>query len=161
MISNTYEEYIERLDMVMTRLKECNLKLAPEKCSILRKEVNYLGHVVSEDGVSTDPSKIVKIKEGPVPTNADDFRYFVAFAGYCRKFVKNFSTLVITLNEKLPPTSHKKGLKRPPKTEWNWTDKDQEVFQKVKEVLSTPPILAYPDISRPFGQEGRMGMQTA
>ena len=114
--------------------------MAPEKCSILRKEVNYLGHVVSEDGVSTDPSKIVKIKEGPVPTNADELRYFVAFAGYYRKFVKNFSTLVRTLNEKLPPTYHKKGLKRPPKTEWNWTDKDQEVFQKVKEVLSTPPF---------------------
>ena len=118
--------------MVMTRLKECNLKLAPEKCSFLRKEVNYLGHVVSEDRVSTDPSTIVKIKEGPVPTNADELRSFVAFAGYYRKFVKNVSTLFRTLNEKLPPTSHKKGLKRPPKTEWNWTVKDPEGFEKVK-----------------------------
>ena len=98
---------------------------------------------MSEDGVSTDPSKIVKIKEWPVPTNAHELRYFVAFAGYYRKFVKNVSTLVRTLNEKLPPTYHKKGLKRPPKTEWDWTDNDQEVFEKVKEVLSTPPILAY------------------
>ena len=88
-----FEEHLERLDLVLTRLKECSLKLSAEKCFFMQKSVHFLGHVVSDCGVETDPDKIEKVKNWPVPKNADELRSFVAFAGYYRRYVKDFSKL--------------------------------------------------------------------
>ena len=86
--SDTYEEHMERLDKVLTRLQECKLKLAAEKCFFLKKRVKFLGHIVSENGVETDPEKIERVKNWPTPSNADELRSFLAFAGYYRRFVQ-------------------------------------------------------------------------
>lgn len=72
--SETYEQHLERLDLVLTRLHECKLKLAPEKCHFLQRKVKFLGHIVSEEGVQTDPDKIEKVKNWPTPTNSDELR---------------------------------------------------------------------------------------
>ena len=74
--ADTYEEHLERLDKVLTRLHECKLKLAAEKCFFLQKKVKFLGHVVSERGVETDPDKIERVKNWPTPTNPDELRSF-------------------------------------------------------------------------------------
>ena len=65
--SSTFEEHLERLDAVFSRLKQHNLKLKPSKCEFLRSEVTYLGHVVSEEGIRTDPEKTKAVKNWPVP----------------------------------------------------------------------------------------------
>ena len=82
--SDTFEEHLRRLDLVLTRLKKCNLKLSPEKCFFIQDKVPFLGHIVSENGVETDPSKIDKIRNWPTPTNADELRSFLGFCGYYR-----------------------------------------------------------------------------
>ena len=64
--SSTFEEHLERLDAVFSRLKQHNLKLKPSKCEFLRSEVTYLGHVVSEEGIRTDPEKTKAVKNWPV-----------------------------------------------------------------------------------------------
>ena len=148
--SDSFEQHLERLDLILTRLLEANLKLAPEKCFFFKPSISFLGHVVSGEGVSTDPAKIEKVINWPVPTNADELRSFVAFAGYYRRFIKGFSDIVRPLNELLPPTSSKKNAKRTIKPEWKWTDKELTVFNHLKERLSTPPVLAYPDFKLPF-----------
>ena len=106
--SDTFEHLLERLDIVLTRLRECNLKLSADKCFFLQERVNFLGHVVSSEGVETDPDKIEKIKNWPTPSNPDEQRSFIAFAGYYRRFVKDFSKITKPLTELLPPTSTKK-----------------------------------------------------
>ena len=60
--SDSFEKHLERSDIVLTKLQQCNLKLSPEKCSSLQERVNFLGHVVSQDGIETDPDKIDKIR---------------------------------------------------------------------------------------------------
>ena len=133
----------------MNRLKQCNLKLATDKCFFFQPRIKFLGHVVSGDGIETDPEKIEKIKNWPTPSNADELRSFLAFAGYYRRFMKDFSKITRTLADLLPPTSTKKGSKKS-YTPWKWTENEQHIFEQLKEKLSTPPILAYPDFNEPL-----------
>jgi len=148
--SNSFEEHLERLNLVMTRLQECGIKLNAEKCFLMKKSVNFLGHVVSSEGVATDPSKIEKIKNYPKPANADELRSFIAFAGYYRKYLPNYSRLAKPLTELLPPTSEKKLKKKKSQKSWKWEEEHEATFQKIKELLTSPPILAYPNFNEPF-----------
>ena len=83
--SKTLEEHEARLMKVLGRLGEFGLKLSPEKCSFFQTSVRYLGHVVSRNGVETDPEKITSLKTWPVPQNLRDLRSFLGFAGYYRE----------------------------------------------------------------------------
>jgi len=147
--SDSFEQHLERLDLILETLHSANLKLAPEKCFFFKPEIKFLGHVVSEQGIHTDPEKIDKVVNWPVPQNSDELRSFLAFAGYYRRFIKDFSRVTRPLSELLPPTSTKKGQKKS-KVEWRWTENEQHVFEHIKELLSTPPILGYPDFTLPF-----------
>ena len=147
--SDTFEQHKERLDLILTTLKNANLKLAPEKCCFFKPRVSFLGHVVSGNGIETDPTKIEKVQNWPEPSNPDELRSFLAFAGYYRRFIKDYSKIIKPLSELLPPTSAKKNQKKRT-VEWRWTDTEQEIFDKIKELLSSPPVLAYPDFTLPF-----------
>jgi len=106
---------------------------------------------VSGEGVQTVPDKIAKVRDWPVPANADELRSFFYFAGYYTRFVKDFSKLVRPLAELLPLTSTKKDYrKKPPDIPWKWGPEQQTVFERVKEILCSPPVLAYPNFSLPF-----------
>ena len=87
--SRSFEEHVENLKEVFERLKEANLKLSPKKCHFFKKQVKFLGHIVSENGVSTDPSKIQAVKDWPVPKNVKEVRSFVGLTSYYRKFISN------------------------------------------------------------------------
>ena len=67
--SLTFEEHMERLQAVFERLQEHNLKLKSSKCELFKERVSYMGHVVSEEGIHTDPAKIEAVKSWPVPKN--------------------------------------------------------------------------------------------
>jgi len=77
--------------MLFGRLRAANLKLKPSKCSLLRTEVSFLGHVVSGDGVSTDPEEIKAVRDWPVPTDIREVRSILGLASYYRKFVPAFT----------------------------------------------------------------------
>lgn len=78
----------------------------------MQERVRFLGHIVSSLGVETDPEKCNKEKNWPIPTNADEVRSFVSFAGYYRRYVKDFSMIAKPLTDFLPPTSTKKNKKK-------------------------------------------------
>lgn len=148
--SNSFEQHLERLDIVLTRLQQCNLKLSAEKCFFLKKKVKFLGHIVSGQGVETDPEKTEKIRNWPRPVNSDELRSFLAFAGYYRRFVKDFSKITKPLTDLLPPTMTKKNTKPKVTKNWQWEKEHEDTFNRIKMILSSPPILAYPDFQAPF-----------
>lgn len=84
---------------MLQRLRENVLKLSPTKCKFFQTQVRYLGHVVSKDGIETDPEKVRALKTWPVPQNLKELRSFLEFSGYYRRFVKDYSKIVKPLNE--------------------------------------------------------------
>jgi hypothetical protein len=137
--SKSFEEYLSHLEQVFSRLTQAGLKLSLEKCSFFKDEIPFLGHVVSRKGIHTDSEKLRVIKEFPIPKDLTQLRGFIALASYYRKFVKNFSSIVEPLNRLL-----KKNVP------YIWNKDQQEVFERLKTCLVTPPILAYPNFEKPF-----------
>ena len=96
--SQTPEEHLVRLQAVFDKLKTAGLKLKPSKCELFKKQINYLGHVVGQEGVSTDPDKIKAVTEWPRPTTVTEIRSFLGFVSYYRRFIPNFPKVAKPLN---------------------------------------------------------------
>ena len=142
-----FDTHLENLQKVFTRLREVGLKLNPEKCHFACKEVQFLGHILSKEGLATDPEKIRAVKDFPRPKTQTDVRSFLGLCNYYRKFISNFSKTANPLHALLqkPRT---KGSNSKVKVTWN---EDCEVaFQSLKHALSTTPVLAFADFSKPF-----------
>ncbi|XP_063760148.1 uncharacterized protein LOC134878197 [Eleginops maclovinus] len=152
--SKTFDEHLERLQLVFDRLREHGLKLKPSKCWLVREEVQYLGHLVSAEGVRTDPEKISRVKEWARPTNRREVLQFLGFAGYYRRYVQGYSALAAPLYRLTSgdPRKKKRGGKRSvdPDPPFLWTNECEEAFQSLKRKLMTAPVLGYPDYSLPF-----------
>ena len=138
--SESFAEHLHRLHQVLSRLQEAGLKLRPSKCHFVKREVRYLGHIVSEDGVRPDPSKTNAVSSYPTPTNVKELRQFLGLANYYRRFVENYSHIAEPLHQLTRKTS--KGF--------TWTSACQSAFDMLKRCLTHSPILAYPDFSREF-----------
>lgn len=137
--SHTFEEHVERLQLIFDRIKEAGLKLKPGKCHMLQQRVNYLGHVVSDEGVHTDPEKIRKVKEWPVPMSVHEVRSFLGLASYYRRFVPDFAALASPLHKLT-----EKGR------EFHWSSECQRAFDQLRQRLIMSPILAYPTATHKF-----------
>ncbi|XP_037831364.1 uncharacterized protein LOC119616983 isoform X3 [Kryptolebias marmoratus] len=159
--SATLEEHEERLLRVLSRLKQFGLKLSPEKCKFFQSSVRYLGHIVSEKGVETDPEKIDSLKSWPVPRNLKELRSFLGFAGYYRRFIKDYAAIVKPLNELTrgyPPARSPAKLKKPegkysdPKQSFGdkWTSCQQIAFETVISKLTTAPVLGFANPQLPY-----------
>ena len=91
--STTFEDHLDRLEAVFTRLDENNLKLKAFKCDFFKSQVTYLGHVVSDAGIQTDLEKLEALNSWPVPKNVKEVRAYLGFTGYYRRFVKNYARI--------------------------------------------------------------------
>jgi hypothetical protein len=127
------------LRIVLTRLREHQLYAKFSKCAFWLEEIQFLGHVLSAKGIAVDPSKVKDILEWKPPTTIHQVRSFLGLAGYYRRFIPNFSKLV------KPITSLLKN-----DTKFNWSSKCNEAFEQLKVLLTTAPVLAQPDIEKPF-----------
>ncbi|KAA3678006.1 uncharacterized protein DEA37_0008956 [Paragonimus westermani] len=130
----TVDEHLHNLSNVLSRLAEAGLKLNPAKCSFMRTEVKYLGHVISQSGVSCDPEKVRKVKEWPTPESVEEIRSFLGLASYYRRFVPRFSHIAKPLT-----LLTEKGRV------FEWSEDCQQSFDRLKDALCTAPILALPD----------------
>ncbi len=159
--SNTLEEHETRLMKVLTQLKEYGLKLSPEKCKFFQTSVRYLGHVVSKNGVETDPDKVHALKTWPIPRNLKELKSFLGFAGYYRRFIKSYAAIVRPLNELTrgyPPLRKNSKVKgtsnsyHDPKQPFQdrWTPECQNAFQSLIEALTTAPVLGFADPKKPY-----------
>ena len=129
--SRTHEEHLQRPEKLLQRLQEVNLKLKPSKCSLMQKKVVYLGHVVSGDGIATDPEKVKLVEEWPTPTNLKQLRGFLGLTGYYRKFVRDYAHIAGPLNRLLKKDQA-----------YEWTEDCQEAFDELKRAMTSPPVLA-------------------
>ena len=132
--SSTWEEHLARLRQVFERLRHADLKLGAEKCAFAAKEVSYLGHRVAEEGLLPDSALLAAIREIPPPKTAAEVRSFLGLAGYYRRYVKNFATIAGPLH----------ALTRKD-TVFHWSAACQDAFDRLKTLLTTNPITAFPD----------------
>ena len=105
--SDTFEKHLANLDKILTIITEKGLKLKKSKCQFFKQEIHYLGHVISKNGVATDPEKIKCVKEWPQPNTCKDVLSFLGFAGYYRKYVQNFSQIAAPLYDAVHDSSIK------------------------------------------------------
>ena len=129
----SFDEQLERLGEVFGRFRKANLKLKPSKCLLCQRSVEFLGHVVSEDGIAMQDEKISAIRDWPLCKNLTEVRAFMGLSGYYRRFVKDFSLVASPLYDLM-----KKGV------EFVWTKECQEAFDELKRRLVTGPVLALP-----------------
>ena len=138
--SKTPKEHVERLQSVLQKLRTAGLKLKPSKCEFFKNRISYLGHIVSKDGVETDPKKIQVIVDWQVPKTVYDVRSFLGFSNYYRKFMYRYSQIAKPLNNLISGENVKKK-----KAPVDWQDCHQEAFDKLNRLCSKAPILAYAD----------------
>ena len=131
--SSTWEEHLARLRQVFERLRHANLKLGAEKCTFAAKEVSYLGHRVTEEGLLPDSSLLAAIREIPSPKTATEVRSFLGLS------VKNFAAIACPLHA----LTRKDAV-------FHWSAECQAAFDKLKTLLTTSPITAFPDFRQAF-----------
>ena len=146
--SQTPEEHLHRLQAVFNKLKSAGLKFKPSKCDLVKQQINYMGHVVSKEGVSTDPEKIKAVTEWPQPNTVTEVRSFLGFVSYYRRFIPNFSKVAKPLNKLLQNLEGTPSQKKKFKVYWGL--EQQEVFETLQRLCTESPILAYADFKAPF-----------
>nr|XP_034195346.1 uncharacterized protein LOC117611508 [Osmia lignaria] len=137
--ASSLQEHETKVNRMMAKLREANLCLQPDKCQFLKKEVAYLGHIITEDGVRPDPAKVEAVQRFPIPKTVKNIRQFLGLCGYYRRFIKDFSKIAKPLSDLT-----KKEQK------FEWSSQQQQAFEFLRNVLCEEPILQYPDFERPF-----------
>src|SRR6185295_3717296 len=137
--SKTKEDHLKHLRKVLSKLREHRLYAKLKKCELFKNKVEYLGHYISGEGIAVDERKVEVIKKWPNPTNLTELRSFLRLALYYRKFVKNFSAIASSLTTLL-----RKDIP------YEWKPDQQEAFDKLKEKLTSAPVLLIPDQTKPF-----------
>ena len=153
--SKTIDQMLDRVALVFERLKTFNLKIKPKKSFFFQKSVTFLGHILSSEGIAPNPEKINKVKNWPKPANPKEVHSFIGLASYYRRFIPNFAKIAGPLHALIVPASTKQKLKkgevhRKDLPSFEWTEECQKSFDALKDALTSAPILAYPDYSKPF-----------
>ena len=137
--SKSEEEHKDHLRAVLQRLRNHQLYAKFSKCEFWLKQVGFLGHVLSAEGIAVDPSKVKDVLDWVPPTTVTQIRSFLGLAGYYRRFIEGFSKIAKPMTELL-----KKD------TKFEWTKDCEKSFYELKTRLTTAPVLTLPDIYRSF-----------
>jgi hypothetical protein len=133
--SRSKEEHVEHVRRVLELLRKHKLYAKLKKCEFGKEQVEFLGHIVTSEGVRVDPRKISAIQEWPVPRTVRDVRSFVGLAGYYRRYVKGFASVAAPLTQLM---SAKKGAVP-------WGQTEQAAFEALKDALTSAPVLMVPE----------------
>ena len=137
--SKDAQEHEQHLKIVLQTLREKKLYAKVSKCDFWLKEVSFLGHIVSAEGIRVDPTKIEVVVNWKPPRNVTEVRSFLGLAGYYRRFVQEFSVIASSLTRLL-----RKGVK------FEWDDKCPSNFKRLKEILVEAPLLIQPTSGRDY-----------
>ncbi|XP_051793415.1 uncharacterized protein b3gat1b isoform X1 [Acanthochromis polyacanthus] len=163
--TKTFEDHVEGLRKVLRALQSHGVKLRPTKCDLFKREVRYVGRLVSAEGVRIDPRDLEAVRSlrTETPATVGDVRRIVGFLSYYRSYIQGFSKMAAPIYELLQPSRAKdeqhqrksgrqkgKGAQLPSRTPVTWTERHQEALCKLIDMLTNPPVLAYPDFELPF-----------
>jgi hypothetical protein len=137
--SSTIQDHKKHLDTVLQLLEQNKLYVKRSKCSFAQQSLEYLGHIISADGVSTDPTKIEAVQHWPQPTNPTQLRGFLGLAGYYRKFIRHFGIISRPLTDLLKKNKA-----------FVWSPVVHDAFLSLKTALVQAPVLALPDFTKDF-----------
>ena len=137
--SENEEDHLRHIEEIFKRLEHFDLKMKREKCSFFKRHIQYLGHVISKEGIQPLPEKLESIRNMPHPRNPKEAKQFLGLIGYYRKFVPRFADIARPLTQL---TRHD--------LQFEWTDKCQKSFNHLREMLMKHPILRYPDPQKPY-----------
>ena len=140
--SQTIEEHLNHLQTVIERIEGAGLMLKPTKCRFARQEVEYLGHVVTPEGLKPDRKLVEAITEFSAPTDVNGVRRFLGLASYYRRFIGGFARIAAPLRE----LTRKNAL-------FKWTGQCEEAMRTLKVKLTSAPVLVYPTFDKPFTVE--------
>ena len=143
--SQTPEQHLKDLDEVLGLLGGAHLACKPSKCSFAQRELTYVGFRVSGDGVAADPAKVAPIRDWPTPTTPHQVRQFVGLANYYRRFIRHFADIAKPLYLLLKGADSSKAAGSKPFPAEAWGEQQQRAFQKLKEALTSTPVLAIYD----------------
>ena len=138
--SKTIEEHYKTLEEVIQRIGKAGLRINPEKCNILKKEIKFLGHIINEEGIKTDPNKIEAIKKFERPKCIKNLRSFLGICGYYRRFIQDYSKKSRALEELCGKNNNK----------LIWNETCDKAFLEMKKALTESPILTFPDFKKEF-----------
>jgi hypothetical protein len=137
--SRNEEEHAGHLHVVLQRLREHRLYAKLSKCDFWLKEIKFLGHTISQEGIVIDPDKVQEVMNWKPPTIVRQIISFLGLASYYRRFIPDFSRIVKPMTELLM-----KGSK------FEWGQKCEDAFHTLRQHLTTAPMLAQPDNNKPF-----------
>ena len=137
--SRTLEDHFHHLDLVLRRLAEVNLKLKPSKCRFLRRKVEFLGYVVSPEGLKASQQHVKAVQDFETLRDITEVRRFLALASYYRRFIQSFAKTAQPLH----------ALTRKD-VSFQWSEECQHAFTELKEKLTAAPVLAYPRVGEQF-----------
>ncbi|XP_072962659.1 uncharacterized mitochondrial protein AtMg00860-like [Typha angustifolia] len=132
------EEHLQHIRTVPSLLRQYKLKAKGSKCSWGQQRVDYLGHIISKDGVEADPKKIQSMVEWPLPKTTKELRGFLDLTGYYRRFVANYGKVAAPLTALLQEGA------------FIWMDKAKETFEAMKKAMILAPVFALADFTKPF-----------
>jgi len=137
--ARSLREHEIKYQKLITRLRAANLKLQPDKCEFLRKEITYLGHIIGEDGVKPDPKKLEAVRNFTRPTNPKQIKQFLGLVGYYRRFIPGFAKIARPLTQLLKKDAP-----------FAWGPQQENGFCILRDHLLKEPILQYPNFEKPF-----------
>jgi hypothetical protein len=137
--SKSESDHEEHLRLVLQKLRDNQLYVKYSKCKFWIGEVPFLGHIISNGGISVDPAIVKEIVAWSIPTIVTEIRSFLGLAGYYRRFIEGFSKIAKPMTSLL-----EKGR------EFKWDEKCQDSFDQLKKRLMSPPVLVMPDLQKGF-----------
>ena len=158
--SRTFSDHLENLRTVLRRLREHGVKLKLKKCSFFKRQVTFLGRIISEQGYTIDPANtkaISCLKENP-PKTVGEIRKVVGLLGYYRRYIRNFAKRAKPLYDLLQCPEHKSNKDSgknnagqcPSRDKIQWMPEHQQTLEELLDCLISPPVMAYPNYEDPF-----------
>lgn len=138
-VTETFEEHVEILSRIAEKFKFANLTISPQKSKFCYRRLRYLGHIIDEEGIAMDKSRIEAIEKYPTPTTVREVQRLIGMAGWYRRFIRDFARITAPITELI-----KKN------TKFEWTEEREKAFRDLIEALTSAPVLAPADYNVPF-----------
>lgn len=138
-VSPDFDSHLALLDLTAKRLRDAGLTINVEKSKFCLREIKYLGYIIGDGCIRTDPEKVSAVRSFARPVTVRQIRRFLGMAGWYRRFIRNFSTVSAPLTDLISKNN-----------KFQWTDEAEQAFVRLKHALCSAPVLSHPDFSKPF-----------